>query len=109
MTNKEAIEYGVEQLKFLGGRHAEFVQKAIESLSKEIWISSTPTEEKAYLVKKVVFDSVIYDVCKWSNNLFEVDEYDFGEYKGIGGFYDYDSEFGYLLEDDVVAYMEIPE
>lgn len=41
-------------------------------------------------------------------DLFKVDEYDFANKKGVGGWYDYDSENGHYLVDDVVAWMPIP-
>ena len=44
----------------------------------------------------------------WAKNLHEVDEYDFAdEQYNRSGFYDFDSEWGYLERENVLAWQEI--
>lgn len=38
-----------------------------------------------------------YDAAWFSPNLYEVDNYDFAELKGVAGFYSYDSDYGYYI------------
>ena len=59
-----------------------------------------PTEEKQYLCATCRhLTEPLFDVLCWSNNLYEVDNYDFYLCKGMSGFYRYDSEWGYCRSD----------
>lgn len=86
------------------------IDMAIEALGQEpklAWTpaSNPPKEDGEYLV------STTYDTTKilsYANNLQQVDEYDFWNVKGAG-WYDYDSEYGYGLYDEVIAWCELPE
>ena len=63
-----------------------------------------PTEEEhQYLVKEIVSNGTVegltlFHICGYSKNLSKVDDFDFYG-KTSGGFYDYDSEFGYFVID----------
>lgn len=48
-------------------------------------------------------------IVSYAKDLSEVDEWDFPteEYKGVGGFYDYDSECGYYEVSNVLAWLEV--
>ena len=62
------------------------------------------------LVQRKGFNSISwYQVVRFSKDLFKVDDVDFFDYKGISGFYEYDSEWGYLTVNDIVAYAVINE
>ena len=63
-----------------------------------------PTEEEhQYLVKEIVSNGTMEDlsffrICGYSKNLSKVDDFDlYG--KTSGGYYDYDSEYGYFVID----------
>lgn len=57
-----------------------------------------------------LFNSVPwYQVARFSKDLFKVDDIDFFDRKGVSGFYEYDSEWGYLTVNDIVAYAVIDE
>lgn len=58
-----------------------------------------PTEEKEYLCCSIYNNRPHFTVKGWSNDLYEVDEYDFYGHKGESGFYSYDSEWGYIKND----------
>lgn len=47
------------------------------------------------------------EVLSFAMDLHRIDKYDFPEHKC--GFYEYDSEWGYLEVDDVLAWMPLPE
>ena len=76
-----------------------------------MWIKTSdrlPTENGDYLIAQQIFDYIIYDVVHWAKNLHEVDEYDFAdEQYNRSGFYDFDSEWGYLERENVLAWQEI--
>lgn len=55
-----------------------------------------PTEEKQYICCSIYMEKPYFKVLRWSNNLYEVDKYDFSNCKGENGFYTYDSEYGYV-------------
>ena len=58
-----------------------------------------PTKEKQYLCCSIYTNRPHFKVLSWSNNLYEVDNYDFCDCKGESGFYAYDSEYGYYKND----------
>lgn len=61
-----------------------------------------PTVEGEYLTCRTNFNKInnnFYEVCKWSNNLYEVDTYEFYSKQGECGFWVYDSEVGCCLVD----------
>jgi hypothetical protein len=77
------------------------------------WIKmkdKTPTKEGSeYLVVQRILGATFYDVAYWSNNLFEVgDNFKEEEYRR-GGFYEWDSDWGYVECHGVVAWQEIEE
>ena len=76
-----------------------------------MWIKTSdrlPTENGDYLIAQQIFDYIIYDVVHWAKNLHEVDEYDFtDEQYNRSGFYDFDSEWGYLERENVLAWKPI--
>ena len=49
------------------------------------------------------------EIASYSNNLYNVDEFDFYDKKNTSGFYNYDSEYGYYENTDVIAWMPLPE
>lgn len=74
-------------------------------------ISKPPKTDGYYLCQKPLWnDNVIMEVLRYCTDLYKVDDYDFYKYKGkkIGGFYYYDSEWGYCEVDGIVAWMELP-
>lgn len=76
-----------------------------------MWIKTSdmlPSEDGEYLVVQNLFGYLVYDVCSYANDLHMVDEYDFPspDYNH-GGFYDFDSEWGYLEKEHVIAWQKI--
>lgn len=55
------------------------------------------------------YNRILYDLYYFSTNLYEVDNMDFCDEKGIAGFYNYDSEWGYYKISDVKYWMPIPK
>ena len=55
-----------------------------------------PIEGGQYLCCTMYMGNPYFKVMRWSNNLYEVDKYDFHNCKGENGFYEYDSEYGYV-------------
>lgn len=79
--------------------HCHTYNELIEALEKQKWhktIEEKPTEEGQYLCCDVYDREPFFKVMRWSNDLYEVDDFDFYERKGVRGFYRYDSEWGYL-------------
>lgn len=83
---------------------------AIKELEAD-WIPVSegfPKKDGEYLVTISSFCGEIVFKCSFATDLHKIDEYDFPEHKC--GFYDYDSEWGYLEVDDVLAWMpSLPE
>ena len=119
MTNKEVIER-LENLKVKAevalsnsNTSCEWLKEdvkgtitaftmAIEALEKPKWNKTSevkPTEEKEYLCCSIYNNRPHFTVLGWSNDLYEVSEFDFYDHKGESGFYSYDSEWGYIKSD----------
>jgi len=64
-----------------------------------------PKENSRYLVQ---MSYGIMQVLSWANILEKVDDFDFYN-KKHGGWYDYDSEWGYCERHEVVAWMPLPK
>lgn len=81
----------------------------------EKWISvkdRLPNKDGRYLVTYGYIVDLNYRYIKtveFAENLTKLDNYDFpkNEYNRAG-FYDYDSEYGYCEETNVLAWMELP-
>ena len=107
MTNKEAIEtikIAMAEVEWdYPMDYTVAFELAIEALGNQMkpkWNKTSevkPTEEKEYLCCSIYNNRPHFTVLDWSNDLYEVDHYDFRHYKGRGesGFYSYDSEWGY--------------
>ena len=48
-------------------------------------------------------------ILSFSNDLHEIDEYDFCSDKGKSGFYGYDGEWGYYSAENITHWMPLPE
>ena len=64
-----------------------------------------PNEDARYLVQ---MSYGIMQVLSWANILEKVDDFDFCN-KKHGGWYEYDSEWGYCERHEVVAWMPLPK
>lgn len=78
------------------------------------WIQCSerlPVEDGEYLCQWKFNGQYVMDILCFSNDLFEVDEFDFYEYKGMKkkAFYGCDSEFGYFEHNNIIAWMPLPE
>lgn len=83
---------------------------AIELLEQTIWIpvSERLPEDGIYLVTvERITDVPRIDMKSFAKDLNKVDEFDFPKHKC--GWYDYDSEYGYWEDTNVVAWMPLPQ
>lgn len=82
---------------------------AIKSLSTENeWIPCSerlPKKDGRYLCQN---SYGLMQVIRWANNLEKVDDFDFCD-KKYGGWYEYDSEWGYCERKEVVAWRPLPK
>ena len=95
MTSKELKAY----MEHIGRLRAA---EAIKKQMKPKWNKTSevkPTEEKEYLCCSIYNNRPYFTVLGWSNDLYEVSEFDFYDHKGESGFYSYDSEWGYIKSD----------
>lgn len=65
-----------------------------------------PEEDGSYLCTYGKYHMGVY---RFSNDLYSIDDYDFTDYKGVRGFYVYDSEWGYSEVDYITAWTELPK
>lgn len=99
MTNKEAINI----LKLMP-KQSEAIKKAIEVLERTQWHTEPPKKNGKYLVWWC--DEV--DIADYTDNLSEVDKYNFKNRKRAG-WYKYDSDCWYYELKDVKAWRPLPK
>ena len=106
MTNKEAIEtikIAIAEVEWnYPMDYTVAFEMAVNALEKQKWNKTSevkPTEEKEYLCCSIYNNRPHFTVLGWSNDLYEVNEFDFYGHKGESGFYSYDSEWGYIKDD----------
>lgn len=67
-----------------------------------------PEEEGDVLIAQLFFDNFpVFKVSSYTKDLYNVSELDFEDRKGIGGFFNYDSEYGYYEEINVVGWKHL--
>lgn len=77
------------------------------------WIKSSdglPKKNGRYLCVTKSFNGLRhYEVYGFSKNLYKTSWIDFGDKKGVPGFYGNDGEYGFFVVDCVEAWMPIPK
>lgn len=69
-----------------------------------------PTVEGQYLTCRIRPYGVVHRVCRWSNNLYNIDKRDFFDKQSESGFWVYDSEVGcYEVNCDYWCEIEFNE
>lgn len=73
-----------------------------------MWNTGEPTTKGSYLV---TIQDIGVTILSYAKDLYKVDDFDFGKYKGKkhAGWYDYDSEYGFIEYDGIIAWQELPE
>lgn len=80
------------------------LRKEVEKRSEtNKWHTEPPKKDGVYLV----WWCNDVEIARYTDNLYEVDEYDFDDKKRVG-WYKYDSDYGYYELEDVKAWQELP-
>ena len=90
----------------------EALKVALQALKQTQWIpiSEKPRKNGAYLCSARFNDNYIgICIADYADDLYKVDNFDFHDKKGISGWYDYDSEYGYYEMESVIAWMPLPK
>lgn len=66
-----------------------------------------PKEDGRYLVAETVYGERFIEVCSFAKDGNAVDKYELGGEKNV--WYDYDSEWGYVIATNVTHWMPLPE
>lgn len=89
----------------------EVKRMAIQALEQTRWIpvSERLPEDGTYLVTLERFygGEPIINIRSFAKDLNKVDKFDFPKHKC--GWYDYDSEYGYWEDTEVIAWMPLPK
>jgi hypothetical protein len=81
-----------------------------EKLNRWIPVSEKLPSDGKYLVTRGdVIGRPMIGMRYFSKDLSKVDEFDFVDKKGISGWCEYDSEYGWYIDDKVIAWCELPE
>lgn len=85
-------------------------RKVLEQGSRWILCSERlPNKNGAYLVTTENCIGRHIEVLDYANDLYEIDNYDFIDKKGVSGWYYLDTEYGYIEVENVIAWMPLPE
>lgn len=98
-----------EVCKFLANLMNVLEKQLKEPKTKWTPASTPPKQDGKYLVLTHYFDCDNIEILSYANNLYEVDDFDFYYAEERGGWYEYDSEYGYCECNGVVAWRELPE
>ena len=97
------------------GDNCDFVVRAEYLIANGVtiqrWIPVTemlPEDRERVLVWKATHYGLCHDIVRFATCLEDVDSLDF-EGQKHGGFYSYDSEYGYYETSDVTHWMPLPE
>lgn len=71
-------------------------------------ISEPPNADGEYLCQELICGRKIMNVFSYSTDLYKIDEDYFCDYKGIGGFYSFNKNYGYFIENYIQAWMKLP-
>lgn len=83
---------------------------SLEKPNKWIPVSERLPSDGKYLVTRGdVIGGPMIGMRYFSKDLSKVDEFDFADKKGISGWCEYDSEYGWYIDDKVTAWMPLPE
>lgn len=104
-------EYLLNTLKMAAGANAKCiltqdeVKEIVAEMEQRSWHTGTPDKTGRYICT-TGYGSVV--TLPYSTDLYNVDDYDFKDKKGVGGFYSYDSEWGYYEVKGVKAWQNCP-
>lgn len=68
-----------------------------------------PSDGKYLVTRGDVIGRPMIGMRYFSKDLSKVDEFEFVDKKGISGWCEYDSEYGWYIDDKVTAWMPLPE
>ena len=49
------------------------------------------------------------EILDYANDLYEIDNYDFIDKKGVAGWYVFDEEWGFIEDENVIAWKSLPQ
>lgn len=85
----------------------------MDNSEKQKWIpvsEKLPEEGGNYLTTILLSNNYPHvSIRSFTNNLYEVDDYAFYDRKGISGWFEYDSEYGFFEDENVIAWMPLPK
>jgi len=85
---------------------------SVNSQPKTGWIpvsEGLPSDGKYLVTRGDVIGRPMIGIRYFNKDLSKVDDFDFVDKKGISGWYEYDSEYGWYIDDKVIAWMPLPE
>lgn len=88
-----------------------FKMDNLENQNKWIPVSERlPEKEGCYFVtRRFAVEHIQVDIRGFTKNLYHIVDYELTDRKDMSGWYEYDSEYGYLEDENVIAWMPLPE
>lgn len=93
-------------------RFNRVIQETVKEIKNDQWtpMSDRPPEDGTKCLVTQRFGNVrIVSDATYSSDLYRVNKYDFIDRKGMAGFYNHDSEIGYIELENVIAWMPKPK
>lgn len=116
MTNAKKFEqiFGIYATELWAMQEEEFLAWLNAEAKTEDWIPCSerlPDDDGEYLITEKYSNAFppIISLVQFSNDLYKVDWHDFRDKKGKAGFYQYDSEWGYVEVSGVIAWQKTPK
>lgn len=89
---------------------AEMIRDLPSAQPEQRWIPVGEGKPKDGTVCLITYSNGFVKIATFAEDLYEFDEYDFQNKRGVAGWYYLDDEWGMYFEvDNVVAWMPLPE
>ena len=105
-------EAAIEEIEYWHGIDVSEILERLPSVGAPRWIlvsESLPKDGQGCLITQKGYIKRIIRISTFAKDLYDVDEYDFRDKKGVSGWFRLDSEYGFCEDCDVIAWMPLPK
>lgn len=89
--------------------YAKFMVQTAPTIEPQRWIPVDEGMPKDGTDCLVTYSNGFVKIATFAEDLYEFDEYDFHDKRGVAGWCYFDDEYGYQEYSDVIAWMPLPE
>lgn len=100
----------IDIVKGIDSNFAKYIEELPSAQPEQRWIPVTERLPKDKTDCLITYSNGFVEIATFVEDLYEVDEYDFHDKRGVAGWYYFDPERGtYFDMDNVTAWMHLPD